>query len=242
MSEKALVILGYHSIGPPSPGGWKTWFYVPEAIFVEQLCSMTDEGWEMIDLATLLNGLKDPGSLPERASLITFDDGYRSTLHVALPILRELGHPAVLFVPTDFIGRYNTFEPEGWAPREPICSWDDLRLLEQGGISVQSHGAGHRKLSDVGSTGYEEEIHRSKAALEAELRSPVGMFSYPYGDAGSDPAAASAVLQRAGYQAACRYDGRVNILDGSIDPFHLSRLQMGPDTDLRAALQAEVST
>ena len=38
------------------------------------------------------------GNLPRRALLITFDDGYRSFVDVALPILRRLGLPSVLFV------------------------------------------------------------------------------------------------------------------------------------------------
>ena len=38
------------------------------------------------------------GRLPRRALLITFDDGYRSVVEVALPILRRLGLPSVFFV------------------------------------------------------------------------------------------------------------------------------------------------
>jgi peptidoglycan/xylan/chitin deacetylase (PgdA/CDA1 family) len=38
------------------------------------------------------------GELPERALLITFDDGYRSVASVALPILRSLGLPSVFFI------------------------------------------------------------------------------------------------------------------------------------------------
>jgi peptidoglycan/xylan/chitin deacetylase (PgdA/CDA1 family) len=45
----------------------------------------------------------DGEPLPPNAVMITFDDGYRSNLEVALPILRELGFPAVFFVTTRFI-------------------------------------------------------------------------------------------------------------------------------------------
>ena len=38
------------------------------------------------------------GRLPRRALLITFDDGYRSVVEVALPILRRLGLPSAFFV------------------------------------------------------------------------------------------------------------------------------------------------
>jgi peptidoglycan/xylan/chitin deacetylase (PgdA/CDA1 family) len=38
------------------------------------------------------------GKLPRRALLVTFDDGYRSVLEVALPILRRLGVPSVFFI------------------------------------------------------------------------------------------------------------------------------------------------
>lgn len=38
------------------------------------------------------------GRLPRRALLMTFDDGYRSVVEVALPILRRLGLPSAFFV------------------------------------------------------------------------------------------------------------------------------------------------
>ena len=41
--------------------------------------------------------------LPPNPCLITFDDGYRSNLEVALPILRDFGLRAVLFVATSFV-------------------------------------------------------------------------------------------------------------------------------------------
>ncbi len=41
-------------------------------------------------------------ALPQRAVLLTFDDGYQDFEKNAWPILREIGLPAVLFVPTSF--------------------------------------------------------------------------------------------------------------------------------------------
>jgi len=49
--------------------------------------------------------------LPNRAALITFDDGYRDNRDHALPVLRRLGLPAVLFVATDHI---RTGDPFWW--------------------------------------------------------------------------------------------------------------------------------
>jgi peptidoglycan/xylan/chitin deacetylase (PgdA/CDA1 family) len=45
--------------------------------------------------------------LPPRAVCITFDDGYRSTHDLALPILKQFDLPATVFVTTGFIGEGN---------------------------------------------------------------------------------------------------------------------------------------
>ena len=230
---RSLAILGYHKIGPPSPGGWESWYYVPEATFLSQLRWLCDQGWQFISAAALLRGLDEPASLPERAALVTFDDGYRSTLTVALPCLRQFDCPAALFLPTDFIGGSNTFD-QGMEPTEPICNWDDLRVLERNGVSVQSHTASHRWLSQLDVATQTDELRRSKAVLEAGLNKRIELLSYPYGDAATDIAA----VRRAGYRAAFLFsgDGRVN--RGPVtDMYRMPRIAMGPDTDLKAFLE-----
>jgi len=44
----------------------------------------------------------DGAALPPNPVMITFDDGYRSCLDVALPILQQLGVPATFFIATGF--------------------------------------------------------------------------------------------------------------------------------------------
>jgi peptidoglycan/xylan/chitin deacetylase (PgdA/CDA1 family) len=237
--ERVVAILGYHKIGQPSVGGWETWFYVPEDTFGEHLRDLREARWQVLDVQALLRGLAEPESLPERAAVITFDDGYRSTLDVAVPWLHRFGFPAIVFVPTGFIGGWNRFDVD-CEPQEAICNWDDLRELERVGVSVQSHGVWHRRLSELSPEEQEEELCRSKEVLEDGLRKPVELFSFPYGDAGSDPWNMGETLDRAGYRAACLYGGGPNPVPVA-DPYALSRIPMGPDTDLKAVLSGQVA-
>src|SRR5438046_10232074 len=99
-----VAILSYHKIGAPAPGGWDTWYYVPESVFEQHLLLLRDRGFEFVDLPRLYRGLDGADGLPERAALVTFDDGYRNNLTVALPVMRRLGVPGVVFGPSRYIG------------------------------------------------------------------------------------------------------------------------------------------
>ncbi len=55
-----------------------------------------------ISLDDLMTAHRGDGSLPPRAVLFTFDDGYRDFAEHAWPTLRAAGVPAVLFVPTAY--------------------------------------------------------------------------------------------------------------------------------------------
>jgi peptidoglycan/xylan/chitin deacetylase (PgdA/CDA1 family) len=57
--------------------------------------------------------LLNPGArMPPRACLVTFDDGWYDTARYALPVLKRHAVPAVLYVPTDYIGTDRCFWQE----------------------------------------------------------------------------------------------------------------------------------
>jgi peptidoglycan/xylan/chitin deacetylase (PgdA/CDA1 family) len=55
--------------------------------------------YNVVPLSTL-----EEGTFPERAVVITFDDGYRSFHDVAFPLLKSLGMPATLYVVATTVG------------------------------------------------------------------------------------------------------------------------------------------
>jgi peptidoglycan/xylan/chitin deacetylase (PgdA/CDA1 family) len=111
-----------------------------------------------------------------------------------------------------------------------------LRELERSGVSIQSHGASHRSFSKLTLAEQEEELARSKVILEAGLEKPVEVFAYPLEDGGTELRATGRALERAGYRAACLYKGGPNPLPIA-EPYCLTRLAVGPDTDLQVALE-----
>ena len=229
-----LAVLGYHKVGPPGPAAWETWYYVPEQVLADHVALLRERGWQTIDADALRRGLRGEAGLPERAALITFDDGYRSVHEYALPVLRELSCPAVLFVPTAFVGATNEFDRDV-EPEEPICDWDELAELSRSGVAIQAHGVSHRAFSEISADERREEIADSKRALEAQLDRPVDLFAFPFGDDADSSPDVREALDASGYRAAFGYGGEPFIL-GQGDRYRLPRLAMGPDTDLAAEL------
>ena len=230
-----VAVLAYHKVGRPSASASVTWYYISEEIFERQLHWIAESGWEVIDAARFLQGLDDPGSLPDRSVLLTFDDGYQSILHCALPYLNSFGFPAIIFVPTGLVGDVSRFDEKTREPMEPICSWDELRELQRGGVSVESHGVSHCHFSEVDRARLIFELESSRRAIIKELGANSVMLAFPYGDAGSGCPETGRALVEAGYRCAFLYGGGAQSFPIS-DPYRIARIPMGPDIELEQIL------
>jgi peptidoglycan/xylan/chitin deacetylase (PgdA/CDA1 family) len=95
--------------------------------FAEQMRQLRSR-YHPISMEELLGASHSRRGVPPRSVLITFDDGYRDFRTQAWPVLRGLGIPAALFVPTAFPGAGNRVfwwdrlyhATRGAAPREPL--------------------------------------------------------------------------------------------------------------------------
>jgi peptidoglycan/xylan/chitin deacetylase (PgdA/CDA1 family) len=132
---------------------------------------------------------------------ITFDDGYKDFLQVAVPVLEELGFSATVFAVGGMLGKENDWEHD-YAPRPSLelLGPEDLREVSARGMEVGSHGTSHVKLASLGPEQLEEEVKGSRRLLSGVLGEEVEGFCYPYGN--FDSAALEAV-RRAGYTYSC---------------------------------------
>lgn len=97
-----VPILAYHGVTgdhSPPPLANRRRLHVPRARFAEHLRLIASQR-QPIPLSRLWTCLARNCALPRRAVVVTFDDGYRNVLTQALPLLREHGVPATVFVVT----------------------------------------------------------------------------------------------------------------------------------------------
>jgi peptidoglycan/xylan/chitin deacetylase (PgdA/CDA1 family) len=194
----SALVLCYHAVS----GEWPSSLAVSPERLREQLGRLLAAGYEGATFSQVARG-----DAPRRALAVTFDDGYRSNLELGLPVLRELGLPATVFVPTAHVGSERPMSWPGieqWVGTEhegeliPL-SWGELRELQGHGWEVGSHTVTHPHLPALDDESLARELSVSKADCERELGTACATLAYPYGD--HDDRVATAASE-AGYQAA----------------------------------------
>jgi peptidoglycan/xylan/chitin deacetylase (PgdA/CDA1 family) len=135
------------------------------------------------------------GSVPEGrpAVAITFDDGYRSVLTEAVPVLRRYGFPATAFVPTKWIGDRNRWDgfPDNAIALE-LMTADELLEADRAGVEIASHSHAHAKLDELSEHEARADLEASVALLREILGRPPRYLAYPYGRHGRTTARAAA--------------------------------------------------
>ncbi|MEJ7891575.1 MAG: polysaccharide deacetylase family protein [Solirubrobacteraceae bacterium] len=92
-----LLAANYHYVcaAPGAPG--KAIFPVTTAELEAQLRGLGEQ-FDFVSRDDLLDAVAGLRSLPERACVVTFDDGLRCQAEIAAPLLERLGVPALYFV------------------------------------------------------------------------------------------------------------------------------------------------
>ena len=174
---QTVPILCYHRFGAPA-----TKMMITPAGFAAQLEWLAKNDYRVITLADLRPFLEGRKTLPQRAVVITIDDGYESVYRHAFPLLKKYGFAATVFAYTDFIGVGGD-----------SLSWAQLQEMQSSGlVDVQSHSKSHRNLVERSAA---ETDARYRSNIEQEIRLPrelmnkrlvganVRHIAYPFGDA-----------------------------------------------------------
>ncbi len=154
-----------------------------------------------ITMDALVEAIGSGRDLPERAVVVTFDDGYRDNFEVALPLLLKYRVPATIYVVTGYIdGEVELAEPPHFSP----LSWEQMIQMQHTGlVTFGAHGRTHRILSTLSQLEWGCEIADSKRMLEERLGIPIRHFAYPNGRGKDIPRGAGRLLQGSGFVSAC---------------------------------------
>jgi peptidoglycan/xylan/chitin deacetylase (PgdA/CDA1 family) len=212
--RRGVPVLMYHQIAPHRPGSaLNAWRLRPEE-FERQLDHLIRRGLAGVALRDLLDAPPRPG---DRRVVLTFDDGYDGVRTAALPLLRDRGFSATVFVVSGKLGGRNDWDGE--TPGDALLSADGVRELAAAGLEIGSHGATHRALPELPDAELAPETRGSRERLEEIVGVPVVSFCYPYG--ACDARAAGAVRENGFRAATVIRSGLVSDLE---DPFRLRRV------------------
>lgn len=184
---RPVPILMYHVIAAPPPGAPNPSLYVSGPDFAAEMDGLAAAGYHGVSMEQVWRAWHAHGPLPAKPVVVSFDDGYQSVYHNALPVMRRLRWPGVLnlevqIMKTDF----------GLRPRR-------VRELIAAGWEVDSHTIHHPDLTTVSAAQLKLETAGARRAIQREFGVPVDFFCYPSGRFDEQVIAA---VQAAGYKAA----------------------------------------
>lgn len=146
--------------------------------FAEQLRYLRDHGYRVIRAGEAVTLLRQKQPIPPKTVVLTVDDAYTTFKSGAMPLLRQYGFPATLFVNTERVGA------------KGYLDWNDLRQLAKEGIEIGNHTATHRSLTEQlrgeSLSLYQQrlraDMEQAQQALTQELGLVPQLFAYPYGE------------------------------------------------------------
>lgn len=207
------VVISYHDIvdstvTPDLPIYSQT---ITRARLIEHFNLLTAGGYQPVSLQQIVDAKAGGQPLPDKAVLLTFDDGYRSFYDIVFPLLKLYGFPAVQAVVGSWLDvPENGRVPYGsiTLPRDRFLTWEQVQILDESPLveiashtynlhyGVKGNPMGNEQAAAVTSiwnpqSGYESEaayverIRNDMARTQQQFQTHMGrsprMMVWPYG-------------------------------------------------------------
>lgn len=187
-------------------------FHDMKAIDAERNFAYLRRHYNIIGLNDYLEAVRSGKRLPDKAVVITFDDGHTSN-YALLPVIRRMQIPVTIFLCSSIVGtrrhfwfRHNAEVKMEVEALKKVTNDQRLAVLKHYGFSqeedyydtqaltkeqieemepwvnFQSHTCFHPILPQCDDTTAEQEINESKRQLEGTFGLTINALSYPNGD------------------------------------------------------------
>ncbi len=181
--------------------------------FRAHLKYLKKNNFTVLTLGEAVRKVKRGEKVPENTVVLTIDDGYKSFLTGAMPLLEEFGYSATLFVNTETVGS------------NQYLSWDALREIHNKGIEIgnHSHSHGHfvNKTGNKGKQSFIADTKEAQKLFKEKLGIKPSLYAYPYGEYTSSMQSA---LKDMGFTAATAQ--KSGVLSSHVDLFAIPRFPM----------------
>lgn len=190
----------YQRIKEKPAGKINNWQTVKKERFRQQLKLIDSLNFTPITFMDYQLYLEDQLTLPEKPIILTFDEGHLDTYEVALPILREFGMKAVIYVIGNRSQRYALWNQNHENDECPLMTNEQILRAREDGFEIGAHSMNHTKFTNLGKEELHEEVVGSKKSLEALLDETILSFAYPYG---LHDQRAYTIVRNSGFKFAC---------------------------------------
>lgn len=209
--DAAVPILMYHVIAAPPIGAPFPQLYVTATEFSEQMAALYRAGWTAVTMDQVWDAWTGGARLPAgHPIVISFDNGYTSQYHVAMPVLRHYHWHGVENIQLTGLPR-----SQGGLSRRAT-----ERLVARG-WEVDTQGFSHADLVKLDDAALRREVAASRRVVSRRYGVPVNWFCYP---SGHYDARVVAAVRAAGYRGATTVSpGWARVGD---DPYRLPRLRV----------------
>ena len=157
---------------------------LPLPVFREQMKALCQRA-QVVSLDDVVRRLVNSNPSGPPLYVITFDDAFMDFYTHAFPLLRELGLPVTLYVPTGFLDAPDkppisrkVDDPEKLQP----ISWEMLTELATSSlVTIGSHTHSHFEMPSLSDEAILDELTRCDNLLEKKLGRRMVHFAYPRG-------------------------------------------------------------
>lgn len=210
-----LPILMYHSL--TDKAAKINTYTVSKDAFEADLKYLKEHGYTAVFLNEVIDYVDGKGDLPEKPIVITFDDGFRNNLTIALPLLEKYDMKAVISIVGSYSEKFSALDDKN--PDYAYLDWNDINELnESGRVEIDSHtynmhmlpgdkgndlnrkGAAQIKGEDSATykSRLSEDLNKNQALLRDNCGITPIVFTYPYGEMSKT---SEAVIKELGFRA-----------------------------------------